>query len=77
MSVHLVEVSDVMRRLQEAALCPGEASEQRLRDVSGDSNAFHQRKESKAGPPVSWYSSPRDPIQCCCDTIDLPDNCLK
>ena len=63
MSVHLVEVSDVMRRLQEAALCPGEASEQRLRDVSGDSNAFHQRNESKAGPPVSWYSSPRDTIQ--------------
>ena len=59
MSVHLVEVSDVMRRLQEAALCPGEASEHRLRDVSGDSNAFHQR-ESSAGPPVSWYSSPRD-----------------
>ena len=59
MSVHLVEVSDVMRRLQETALCPGEASEHRLRDVSGDTNAFHQR-ESRAGPPVSWYSYPRD-----------------
>ena len=59
MSVHLVEVSDVMRRLQETALCPGEASEHRLRDVSGDSNAFH-RRESKVGPPVSWYSSARD-----------------
>ena len=59
MSVHLVEVSDVMRRLQETALCPGEASEHRLRDVSGNSNAIH-RRETKVGPPVSWYSSARD-----------------
>ena len=59
MSVHLVEVSDAMRRLQEAALCGGAPSQQPARDVSGDSNAFHQRRSS-AGPLVSWYSSSRD-----------------
>ena len=42
--------------------------------------AKEKEKEDNKGDAVREQPpaiSPRDPIQCYCDTIDLPDNCLK